>query len=307
MDKYEVTNAEYLAFCEATDRRLPAFWGIDTLRSGPDFLNHPVIGVSWGDARAYARWRGARLPTEAEWEYAARGGSGETDYTLGDTFDHEVYATGQRGGPIPVGSLPANPFGLCDMTGNVCEWVNDWYDEDYYKSSPEENPRGPGAGWFKVIRGGGWHTGPGCSRVYDRNGLKSNWLDFNVGFRCAKYEGESGASKMEEVIKESGIEAALAAYHDMKASKPGTYYFSEFEFNEMGYRLLGKEKIAEAVEVFKLNVEAFPDSPNAYDSLGEAYMTQGNREQAILNYKKSIELNPGNQGGRDALEKLEEE
>jgi len=307
LDKYEVTNVEYLAFCEATDRGLPAFWGMDTLRSGPNFLNHPVVGVSWGDARAYARWRGVRLPTEAEWEYAARGGSGETDYTHGDTFDHEAYATGKQGGPSPVGSFPPNAFGLYDMTGNVCEWVNDWYGEDYYKTSPQEDPRGPGTGWFKVIRGGGWHTGPGCSRVYDRNGLKSNWLDFNVGFRCAKYKGESGALKMEQIIEESGIEAGLAAYSDMKTSEPGTYYFSEFEFNEMGYRLLGKEKAADAIEIFKLNVEAFPDSPNAYDSLGEVYMNQGDRSAAIVNYKRALDLNPGNRGARDALEELEKE
>jgi iron(II)-dependent oxidoreductase len=309
MDKHEVTNAEYLKYCEETDHRLPEFWGMAVFRSGPEFANHPVVGVSWSDAMKYAQWRGARLPTEAEWEYAARGGLVGKNFSHGDDLDSTLYAPGGftgEAGPLPVGSFPPNGYGLYDMTRNVTEWVRDWYDPDYYKTSPAANPPGPGHGKFRVIRGGGWHTGPYCSRVYIRTALQSNWLDFNVGFRCARSKGESAASEMERIILETGIEEALAAHTEMKAAAPGEYFFDEFEFNEMGYRLLKAEKVTEAIEVFKLNTEAFPASYNAFDSLAEAYLTKGDREQAIENYRKSLQLNPGNRGGREKMQELEE-
>jgi formylglycine-generating enzyme required for sulfatase activity len=310
IDRFEVTNAQYLEFCKATDRRLPEFWGLDVYRSGPDYPEYPVIGVSWLDARDYARWRGARLPTEAEWEYAARGGLVNKNYSHGDDFDSTLYAPGGFTGsaaPIRVGSFPPNGFGLHDMTRNVCEWVSDWYDEDYYSMSPADNPTGPGRGSFKGVRSGGWHTGPYCSRVYFRTALKSNWVDFNVGFRCAQYEGASAALEMERTITELGIAMALAEYRAMRGSQPGTYYFDESEFNEMGYRLIGKEKIAEAIEVFELTAEAFPQSFNAYDSLGEAYMIHGDSESAIRNYRRALELNRACRTSRAALQKLTEE
>lgn len=188
MDKYEVTNAQYLKFCEATDHHLPEFWGMKEFRSGPDFPDHPVIGVSWQDAVEYANWRGKRLPTEAEWEYAARGGLVGKNYPHGDAVDpsHGNYAKSEKGGPVEVGSYAANGYGLYDMHGNVVEWVSDYYDGDYYFSGPSVNPQGPKSGKFRIIRGGGWHSGPYCSRVYFRNALPANWVDFNVGFRCVK-------------------------------------------------------------------------------------------------------------------------
>lgn len=195
IDRCEVTNADYFAFCRSMGHRLPAFWGLDAFRSGPDYPDHPVVGVSWHDAIAYTGWRGARLPTEAEWEYAARGGVAGKAYPNGDEIDPADgnYARSGKGGPIPVGSYPANGFGLHDMLGSVVEWVWDRYAPDYYSSSPGVNPRGPETPvdrpepvLFRVIRGGGWHSGPYCSRVYYRNALPANWLDFAVGFRCAK-------------------------------------------------------------------------------------------------------------------------
>ena len=188
IDAYEVTNAQYLAFCEATGRRLPEFWGEVRFRSGLDYSSHPVTGVSWHDALAYAEWRGDRLPTEAEWEYAARGGLVGVPYPHGTALspDDGNYSKSELGGPVPVGSYPPNGYGLYDMLGNVCEWVQDAYHPDYYKERESENPTGPLEGYMRVIRGGGWHTGPGCTYVYHRNALRSNWLDFNVGFRCAR-------------------------------------------------------------------------------------------------------------------------
>jgi iron(II)-dependent oxidoreductase len=184
MDKYEVTNSEYLRFCTETDRTLPEYWGVDKYRCGPDFRDHPVVGVSQADAKAYAEWIGKRLPTEAEWEYAARGELVDKNYPFGDEAD-SAKANFKSKGTRPVGSYPPNGFGLYDMAGNVVEWVADSYDKDFYASSPEDNPTGPDKGKFGVIRGGGWHSGPYCNRVFFRNCLPKGWQDINVGFRCA--------------------------------------------------------------------------------------------------------------------------
>jgi sulfatase modifying factor 1 len=188
MDRYEVTNAQYQRFCQATGRRLPRFWQMSGFRSGLRYPNHPVVGVSWRDAVDYATWCGKRLPTEAEWEYAARGGLAGLDFPNGNSLDPSDgnYARSGQGGPVAVGSYPANGFGLHDMQGNVVEWVADFYDAAYYASSPAVNPQGPDTGRFRVIRGGGWHSGASCNKVHFRNALPPNWLDFNVGFRCAR-------------------------------------------------------------------------------------------------------------------------
>ncbi len=188
MDKYEVTNAQYFEFCQATDHRLPEFWGMDKYRSGPRYPNHPVIGISYGDASDYAEWIGKRLPTEAEWEYAAKGGMDEWNYPTGEDLDTTFanYNHSGKGAPVRVGSYPANGYGLYDMAGNVWEFVSDFYALDYYGNSPESNPTGPADGKVIVIRGGGWHSGPFCNRVYFRQALPTGWVDFAVGFRCAK-------------------------------------------------------------------------------------------------------------------------
>ena len=188
MDPCEVTNAQYEAFCRATARKLPFFWGLDRFRSGPGYPDHPVVGVNWADAQAYAKWLGKRLPTEAEWEYAARGGLAGKKYVDGDLLDSSRvnYTRSNLDGPVRVGSYPANGFGLHDMAGNVQEWVADRFDPEYYKSSPAEAPPGPPKGRLRVIRGGGWFTGPMCMDVDIRYALPANWVDFNVGFRCVR-------------------------------------------------------------------------------------------------------------------------
>ena len=193
MDKYEVTNTQFLKFCEATEARLPEFWRMKEFGSGPEFPNHPVVGIAWTEAKAYAEWASKRLPTEAEWEYAARGGLVGKKFPHGDKLSPDLAnywlwaaLKPSGGGLLPVGSYPANKYGLHDMAGNVVEWVADRFDEGYYKVSPPENPKGPDKGRFRAIRGGGWHSGPTCNRVYYRNALPANWRDFNVGFRCAR-------------------------------------------------------------------------------------------------------------------------
>jgi formylglycine-generating enzyme required for sulfatase activity len=189
IDVHEVTNARYARFCKETGHALPEFWGMDGYHSGPSYPDHPVTGVSWADANAYAEWAGKRLPTEAEWEYAARGGLAGLDFPNGSSLNEKIAnfsPTGKQKRTVPVCSYEKNGYGLCDMAGNVVEWAADFYSADYYRVSPAENPRGPADGRFRVIRGGGWHSGASCNRVHYRNALPANWVDFNVGFRCVK-------------------------------------------------------------------------------------------------------------------------
>jgi iron(II)-dependent oxidoreductase len=189
MDKYEVTNGEYLKFCKETDHKLPYFWGTEIFKSGENFLDYPVVGVNWNDAKKYAEWAGKRLPTEAEWEYAARGGLEGVDYPYGNEYTGKKFEqdpTGWQNFIEPVGKNEPNGYGLYDMSGNVWEWVADYFSRDYYKVSESDNPRGPEIESSRGIRGGSWVSGPGCKKVYYRKGLPGNWYDFAVGFRCAK-------------------------------------------------------------------------------------------------------------------------
>ncbi|MBU0595885.1 formylglycine-generating enzyme family protein [Candidatus Bipolaricaulota bacterium] len=185
---HPVTNAQYEAFCAATQHRLSEFWGQDRYHCGPAFPDHPVVGVSWQDAGAFAEWAGGRLPTEAEWEVAARGGVAGGLYPFGDDIDPSLanYSRHAANGTLPVGSFAPNGFGLHDMSGNVVEWCADRYDALYYARSALQNPKGPDTGKHRVIRGGGWHSGPYCCRVDFRNALPANWVDFAVGFRLAR-------------------------------------------------------------------------------------------------------------------------
>jgi formylglycine-generating enzyme len=150
---------------------------------------HPVVAVSWDDAQAYCRWAEKRLPTEAEWEYAARAGT-TTKYWWGQRNPgsrrvENIYNDGSVG-TAPVGSYEANPWGLHDISGNVAEWTADWYGEDYYGKSPARNPTGPSGGEYRVIRGGSWSIGPVDVRSALRNRLAPTERLDNIGFRCAQ-------------------------------------------------------------------------------------------------------------------------
>ena len=189
IDAHPVTNAQYFDFCVDTDHRLPEFWNVDLFKSGEKFPMHPVVGISWGDAQAYATWAGKRLPTEAEWEYAARGGLEDNEFPDGNDWTHPRLKneTGQwENQIIEVSQRAPNGFGIYDMADNVWELVADRYADDYYAQSPGESPKGPDSGYNVVIRGGSWHSGKMCKKVYYRKGIPSNWVDFGVGFRCAK-------------------------------------------------------------------------------------------------------------------------
>lgn len=188
MDACEVSNKEYYTFCMATGHNLPEFWGMDIYKSGLDYPDHPVVGVSHFNATEYAEWAGKRLPTEAEWEIAASGGMDDISFPYGEEADHHFARFNDQyaeKGPVKRGSYPPNGYGLYDMSGNAWEWVSDWLSEEYYKESPEANPAGPSRGTFRVFRGGGWHSGAGCTAVHHRNALPSHWVDIAGGFRCA--------------------------------------------------------------------------------------------------------------------------
>lgn len=189
IDKYEVTNKQYLKFCQETGHKLPEFWNTDIFKSGKNYLNFPVVGVNFSDAIKYAEWAGKRLPTEAEWEAAARGGLEGKDFPNGDVWTKERAkqdSIGWKNLIEPVGSYEPNGYGLFDMAGNVWEWVADRHSETYYEESEYDNPKGPDKGSNRVIRGGSWHSGKMCKKVFYRKGLSSNWCDFAVGFRCVR-------------------------------------------------------------------------------------------------------------------------
>jgi formylglycine-generating enzyme required for sulfatase activity len=180
IDMHEVTSAEYKKFADATGHPLPPFWYPEL-----DKPDEPVVGVSWHDARDYAAWAGKRLPTEAEWEYAARGGKAGSRYPWGDAIDRDA-ANFSSFGIVPVKSFPANGYGLYDMIGNVWEWCADWYSSDYYATSSRKNPQGPPQDTFKVLRGGAWYCGPDEVRPANRFYAAPDAKSFNYGFRCAR-------------------------------------------------------------------------------------------------------------------------
>ncbi|MDQ8202094.1 formylglycine-generating enzyme family protein [Pelagicoccus sp. SDUM812003] len=233
IDKYEVTNAQYRKFLDwvteygddtvrhpeqpAGKDHTPRYWkdynpllGDAATAALVPFSNQtfladdmPVVGVDWYDAYAYAKWAGKRLPTEAEWEFAARG----TDQRLwpwgnewkwglcnigGDMkgTDYRVQGVDRDGYiyPAPVGSFSGSdsPFGCSDMAGNVAEWCADWYGADYYPQSAARSPSGPQSGKSRVVRGGSSQSIPSETRCADRSCSEPDFRKFTLGFRCVK-------------------------------------------------------------------------------------------------------------------------
>ena len=191
IDKYEVTVAQYAAFLQAKGVEPPPDW---KTMNQPAHQKRPATNMDWVDAYGYCKWAGKRLPTEAEWEKAARGTDGRL-YPWGNdppTPLHANYAkigSNSHGTLLPVGTLEAgkSPYGVYDMAGNVWEWVSDWYDNDFYKNSPSQNPTGPPRGGFKVIRGGSWNSNPRTLRSADRYWDPPSFRSlYAPGFRCAK-------------------------------------------------------------------------------------------------------------------------
>jgi formylglycine-generating enzyme required for sulfatase activity len=186
---YQVNNAAYAVFLAATGRPAPRCW------EQPQFNlpEQPVVGVSWFEAVAYCEWLSAaqgrryRLPTEAEWERAARGGVEGRLYAWGDDPPQLLsdYALRWQEGPEPVGDLFPNPYGLYNMGDNVHEWCADWYHAEYYAASPERNPHGPEGGTRRVSRGGSWRHRVKVSRVAARSSISPAFQYADYGFRVA--------------------------------------------------------------------------------------------------------------------------
>ncbi len=186
IDRYEVTNAEYAEYMQETGAAEPRYWNkSDRFHSGDKFPRHPAVGMSWHEAAAFCEWKGKRLPTEAEWEKAARGGREGFVFPWGDMPDRKR-ANYEGQGALPVGNFPPNDYGLFDMAGNVWEWVADWFDAQYYQRSPEANPPGPESGSEKVLRGGSWVDGVGPNRVAHRHWYPPKAHYKWLGARCAK-------------------------------------------------------------------------------------------------------------------------
>ena len=195
IDEHEVTNRQYLVFIQSTGRREPPNPYSDQSLSKEKGIEHlPVVQVTWYDAVDYCRWAGKRLPTEAEWEKAARGAEGsvfpwgsEAPNTQDVNYDRDWSGVRTL---WAAGSRPAtqSPFEVQDMAGNVREWVRDWYAPDYYQYGPTSNPSGPEKGILKVIKGGSWHSFQGDIRPASRGkggfALKTD----GIGFRCARSE-----------------------------------------------------------------------------------------------------------------------
>jgi serine/threonine-protein kinase len=232
IDQTEVTNAMFQGFVEATGYQTDAemrgwswvgyykrnsdrykkedgaFWntplGAESNIKGLE--DHPVVNVSWNDAAAYCKWAGRRLPTEAEWEKAARGTDGMrypwgdqplageylnfADVNVNDEPDQDGIDDGFRY-TAPVGSYPAgaSPYGAMDMAGNVWEWVADWYGFDYYVTTPYNNPEGPSSGKYRVLRGGCWidkaERTRAANRAWGNYAFEPDASANYVGFRCA--------------------------------------------------------------------------------------------------------------------------
>ena len=192
MDVHEVTVGKFRKFVRETGYEYDLALSLAFSPTG----RYPMIWVTWDDATAYAKWADKRLPTEAEWEYSARGGLIGKRYPWGDeiTHDHANWGNTVSGKDkwnrcAPVGSFDPNGYGLYDMVGNVLEWCSDWYDPDYYSNSPLRNPQGPSTGEWRVLRGGSWlsaspHYPALTLRVASRLNFYPKCRDGYYGFRC---------------------------------------------------------------------------------------------------------------------------
>ena len=224
IDRTEVTNAMFAQFLneEGNQSEGGAAWlnardeDVRLVQSGSEWQpvsgygEHPVVEVTWYGARAYCNWAGRRLPSETEWEKAARGVDGRS-YPMGESIDCSVanYRKSCVGDITPVGSYPngASPFGTLDMAGNVMEWVDDWYNRDYSPKSPSDNPSGLSSREYIVIRGGSWDQLARNARTYVRDWYEAKDSWYRIGFRCALSDlsNELNTTSSQKMLEESTL------------------------------------------------------------------------------------------------------
>jgi len=235
IDKFETSNKLFGEFIKSTGHPAPAYWDDPRLNKA----EQPVVGVNWEDAKAYCTWAGKRLPTEAEWEKAARGPQGYR-YPWGNEFDGtKANYGGDRGATVPTEALPegASAYGVFNMSGNVFEWVQDWYDPNYYRKvsrTSQVNPSGPekpvwlgGTGTYvdrltvgekRVIRGGSWVAPQASLTTTHRfwNHPLNNSYGVGLGFRCAKEASPAIAVKIDELYIQALIKMGKEDFAEAK-------------------------------------------------------------------------------------------
>ncbi len=189
INQFEITQFQYEEFRKATHHRPALSRYVKNIEQFND-VNQPAVYISWLDAEAFCKWSGARLPTEAEWEKAAKGNT-QKAWPWGDApqplYGNFLGAEDGSAYTAFVGSfkMDQSTYGVYDMAGNAQEWVADWYDELYYKMAPNKNPHGPSVGDTKVLRGGSWNDSHLSGRVSARMKMVPDYRDITVGFRCA--------------------------------------------------------------------------------------------------------------------------
>ena len=197
IDQYEVSNSQYARCVEARNCTKPKSLGDvehPDYYLNPDYTDYPVVAVDWKQADAYCHWVGGRLPTEAEWEKAARG-EDLRPYPWGfepaecsrANFNSRTEGRCSQG-TTPVGSYPAgaSPYGVMDMAGNVWEWTNDWYDWTYYQTSPTKNPMGPETGYQKIVKGGAYDYSANVMTISYNSDHLAQEFKLSFGFRCVR-------------------------------------------------------------------------------------------------------------------------